>query len=439
MHLSCDKRTLTGWLAAAVTVAAFAKTFVPFYLIGSTAIFVGAGALGAALAAMSWRSLRDDASHIPGVLFALVLLYGVTVANFLSYSLPAVPITHLAGILIFHAMFLLFGFAAARASRMVLKVLLAGAAAYVLIIVQHTVRFGDVMRDNHINDVFAVGNPVMYNTFHQNIGLGLGLGLLAALGLAAKRGRVVIICAALPILLFFLFHIGARTALLALVGSLLFPAFAACWVHSKRAASLATVAAVIAIAIAAAVLFRYGMQDRDVDPAANDAISRTIRELQDSDPQFRMQIWSRTLHHVVTEPRLLPFGRGIGMFPVNEGFGPPDWFLHPAEGSKHYPHNIYLDILYESGLAGLLPFIFLTLFPLIAALHRWRSLSAAEQSILSTYVFVLLSAQFSGAFARSNIEMFFLALAIGIIAVQRADAGGTSARLAPGSFDHGDP
>lgn len=430
MQLSDDKQTLSGWLAAAVTVAAFAKTFVPFYLIGSTAIFVGASALGAALTALSWRRLRDDAGRIPSVLLALVLLYGVTVANFLAYSLPAVPITHLAGILIFHALFLLFGFAAARATRMVLLVLLAGAVAYVLIIVQHTLRFGDVMRDNHINDVFGVGNPTMYNTFHQNIGLGLSLGLLAAFGLASKRCRLVIVGAALPILLFFLFHIGARTALVALLGSLLFLAFAACWVHSKRAAGLAIGAAILAIAISSAMLVRFGMQDRAVDPAANDAISRTIRELQDSDPQFRMQIWSRTLHHIVTEPRLLPFGRGIGMFPVNEGFGPPDWLLRPTEGSKHYAHNLYLDVLYESGFAGLLPVAFLTLFPLIAALRRWRSLSLAEQSVVSTYVFILLSAQVSGAFARSYIELYFLAMVIGIIAVKRTDEGGTSSRPA---------
>ena len=147
-----------------------------------------------------------------------------------------------------------------------------------------------------------------------------------------------------------------------------------------------------------------------------------------------MQIWSRTLYRIASEPARLPFGRGVGMFPMQEGYGPPDWLLRPTEGSKHYPHNIYLDILYESGLAGLLPFLFLTLFPLIAALRRWRSLSAAEQAILSTYVFVLLSAQLSGAFARSNIEMFFLALAIGVIAVQRAEEG-TCSRPAPASFD----
>src|SRR5207302_999268 len=112
MQSSYDKRSLTGWLAAAVTVTAFAKTFVPFYLIGSTAILVGTGAVGIALAAVSWRQLRDDARLIPGVLVVFALLYVVVVANFLSHSLPAVPITHLAGILIFHALFLLFGFAA---------------------------------------------------------------------------------------------------------------------------------------------------------------------------------------------------------------------------------------------------------------------------------------------------------------------------------------
>lgn len=429
MQLSYNKRNLTGLLAAAVTIAAFAKTFVPFFLIGSTAVFVGASALGTALAAMAWRRLRDDATHVPQVFVALALLYAVIIANFLAFSLRAVPITHLAGILIFHAMFLLFGFAAARASRTVLLVLLAAAAIYVLVIVQHTVRFGDVMRGNHINDVFGVGIPVMYNTFHQNIGLGLGLGLLAAFGLTSNRiVRLAIICVVLPVLLYFLFHIAARTALVALAGSLLYLAFAACWIHSRKAAGLAVAVVVVAFSIASAAFFRYGLQDRTVDPVAPDAVSRTIRELQDSDPEFRMQIWSRTLHRIAHEPALLPFGRGVGMFPVHEGYGPPDWPLHPTEGSKHYPHNIYLDILYESGLAGLLPFLFLTLFPLAASLRRWQSLSPAEKSVLSIYVFILLSAQLSGAFARSYIELFFLALATGIVAAKRADeAGITSA------------
>jgi O-antigen ligase len=425
--LSNDKHNFVAWLAAAATTTAFAKTFVPFYLIGSTAIFVGTSAIGLVLAAINWRRLRHDARQIPRVIGVFALLYVVVVVNFLSLSRSAVPITHLVGILIFHALFLLFGFAAARATKSVLAVLLAGAVAYMVILAQYTIRFGHIMANNHVHDVFGVGNAIMY-TVHQPIGMGLGLGLLAAVGLASNRVRWAIVLVGLPLLLLFLFQISARTALVAVFVGFLFVAFAACWVKSKRAASLAIIVTVAAMAIAAGIFLRYGMQDRAVDPIAPDAISRTIRELKDSDPEFRLQIWTRTLHHIVTEPAQLPFGRGVGMYPVNEGFGPPDWFLRPVEGSKHYPHNIYLDMLYESGLAGLLPYLFLTLFPLAAALRRWPQLSPAEQSVFSVSVFVLVSAQLSGAFARSNIEQFFLALVIGIIAAKRADVDGRAAQ-----------
>jgi O-antigen ligase len=169
---------------------------------------------------------------------------------------------------------------------------------------------------------------------------------------------------------------------------------------------------------------------------APDAISRTIRELHDPDPEFRLQIWSRTLHQIVSEPSLLPFGRGIGMFPVNEGFGPPDWPLHPTEGSKHYPHSIYLEMLYETGIAGLLPFVLLTLLPLVASLRRWLLLSPAEKSAIAIYVFDFVSQQLSGSFGRANMEQFFLGLAIGIIALKRGKETRTSSRpAAEGKFD----
>ena len=58
--------------------------------------------------------------------------------------------------------------------------------------------------------------------------------------------------------------------------------------------------------------------------------------------------------------------------------------------------------------------------------RRWQSLSPAEKSVLSIHVFILLSAQLSGAFAQSYIELFFLALSIGIIAARRADEAGIS-------------
>jgi O-antigen ligase len=171
---------------------------------------------------------------------------------------------------------------------------------------------------------------------------------------------------------------------------------------------------------------------------APDAISRTIRELQDKDPEFRMQIWSRTLHQIVSEPHLLPFGRGIGMFPVKEGFGAPDWPLRPTEGSRHYPHSIYLEMLYETGLVGLLPFVLLTFLPLVVSLRRWQALTPAEKSVISIYVFNFVSQQLSGSFGRSNMEQFFLGLTIGIIALKRAEeTRASSLPVGQGKFDPG--
>jgi hypothetical protein len=34
------------------------------------------------------------------------------------------------------------------------------------------------------------------------------------------------------------------------------------------------------------------------------------------------------MHEIANEPDRLLFGRGIGMYPVNKGFGAPDWLLH---------------------------------------------------------------------------------------------------------------
>ena len=109
------------------------------------------------------------------------------------------------------------------------------------------------------------------------------------------------------------------------------------------------------------------------------------------------------------------------MYPVNEGFGAPDWPLHATEGSKHYPHNVHLEIFYESGIIGLLLFTILTIWPIVAALRRWLTLSVAERSAVGIYVFNLVSAEISGSFAYTYMLQFFLALTVGIIALKRAD------------------
>ena len=68
---------------------------------------------------------------------------------------------------------------------------------------------------------------------------------------------------------------------------------------------------------------------------------------------------------------------------LNDGFGAPDWLLRKAEGSKHYPHNLYLEMLYETGIIGLLLFGIITLYPLGVSLNRWNLFSSAERSAIA--------------------------------------------------------
>jgi O-antigen ligase len=405
--------------AVTVTVAAFAKTFVPFYLIGSTAIFAGTSALGVTLAAVSWRTLWASARNVTDLLIVLALFYATVIVSYFSHSASAIPITFLLGILIFHTMFITFGFAAARALKAVLLALLGAAAIYSIWLIQYAVRFGDVMKGNYIDDIFGIGDRLIYISFHQNIGLAVGLGILAAIGLASNRFKQLLAAGALPIVLFLLFHIASRTALVALLSSLAFLGFAACWDRSRKMATLITIAAFIAVTIAAFAFYQHEIRGNDIGATAPDAISRTIQELENPNPGFRIPIWTRTLHRIVSEPGLLLFGRGVGMYPVNEGYGAPDWLLHLTEGSKHYPHDVHLEIFYETGIVGFLLFSALTFFPLIVALRQWRRFTREEQSIVSLYVFILVSSEISSAFAYSYLLQFFLALTMGTIARKR--------------------
>jgi hypothetical protein len=410
MLVKYDTRSIAALTAAIVTTAAFAKTFAPFYLIGSTAIFIATCALGATLVVIGWRSIYDIARKVTDILLLLGALYGLVIVNFLFFSRPTVPITHLLGILIFHALFIIFGFSAARALKVVLMVLLGAAAIYSIMIIRYTAQFGDLMQNGYLHDVFGVREPAVFVTFHQNIGIVLGLAALGTLGLASNRLKQILAIAALPLVLLFMFHIAARGALVALVCSLTFLGVAGFWVRSKKLTLLGVTSIVIAVAVASGLFYQRALHDKIFDPNAADAMSRTIQEIQDPRPGFRTQIWSRTWHHISTEPDKLLFGRGIGMHPVHDGYGPPDWLLRKTEASKYYPHNVYL-----------LVYSILTLFPLAIALRRWQSLSQIQRSAISMYVFQLAGSQFSGSFAFGYPDQFFFALTVGIIALKRTD------------------
>jgi hypothetical protein len=131
-----------------------------------------------------WRQILDLASHVRPALILIVLLYGVVTASYLVNSFPQVPVTHLWGLLIFHGMFLLFGFASARAPAAVFAILLIQGIAYVAIFGQYAIRFGDFVQNGFLEDVFGIGHDMAIAT-HQQVGSQMALAALAAFALAS--------------------------------------------------------------------------------------------------------------------------------------------------------------------------------------------------------------------------------------------------------------
>jgi O-antigen ligase len=407
--------------ASLATIATFSKSFVPFYLFGSSQIFLVSCLFGTILVIASRRELLTNATYATDVIILIGLLYSTVVACFFIYSFRMVPTTYLLGILILHAIFVTFGFAAARALRAVYAILLVQAAIVLIYIVQYAIRFGDPMRGGFLQDVFASGND-RYIAFHNNIGTALGIAALAGLGITSGRSKLLVL-ALIPFVLWFQFHIASRTSIAALACGLAFLAAAEISIRSKRRAFVGLIALTISGISAAGFFYWYALQDRNVSPVSPDAISRTIREIQSDNPGFRLQIWSRTWQRIATEPNRLPLGRGVGAYPLDEGHGAPDWLLRKTEAAGFYPHNIHLELLYETGIAGFATFTALALLPLLFSFKQWDKLSEAERAAVALYVFYLTSIQVSGSFAYSYDFQFFFGLVAGVVALKRLELG----------------
>jgi O-antigen ligase len=431
MSIDVDKGRLAEVAAAAATIAAMAKMFPPFHMIGSTTIFVLASAIAAMLIIICRRPLYEMAGKVGDFLIGAGTFYVLVTINFLLLSRPIVPATHLIGILAFHGLFLIFGFATARSLNVLLVILLAAAAIYLIAIARYAVMFGDLEQDGYLHDIFGFGEPAVFVTFHQNMGFMFGLAVVALFGLVSNRIGAIFFLGVLPAVLLFLFYISARGALVAILCSLIFWLGAELWLRSRKLTLAGIAVIALVTAFTSGFFYRYALHDKSVDAKAPDAISRTIREIQDPRPGFRLQILARAWHRIATEPDKLLFGRGIGIYPVDEGFGAPDWLLRPTEGSKHYPHNVHLEMLYETGIIGLLLFSFLTFMPVVWSVHRWSLLSRGQKACVALYVFTLVSSDISGAFAYTYVLQFFLGLTVGITALERIaeanQSGGTIA------------
>jgi O-antigen ligase len=405
-------------IAGIATVAAFAKSFTPFYLIGSTAIFAVTCLTEIVLLGPRWRQILDSLKSVHDVIVAAGLLYAIVIASYFVNSFHHVPLTHLLGILIFHAMFLLFGFVSASALKAVFVILLAQGITYFIVFGQYALRFGDFVRDGFLQDVFGVG-PDLALAIHQQDGAQVALAAIAAIGLATGRARLLLLVF-LPLAVWLIYRLQARTALVALACSFAFLAFGAFYSRRKTLALLVTSTAAVSAAFACALFFNYALH-ANIDPKARDPISSTMLEIQHPEPGLRLAIWTRAWDRLISAPDRLLLGRGIGSYPIDEGVGPPDWLLRKTEGAKHYPHNIHLEMLYETGILGFLAFSVFALFPLVASVRYWPRLSLQEKLAVSIYVSYLVSTELSGSFAFGYDFQFFLAVAVGIVGLKRRE------------------
>jgi O-antigen ligase len=411
--------------AAAAALAAISKQFLPFWHVGSTPILVAALLVAAAAAAARAGDLVRLAAAVPVFVAANAALYAWTAANYLASAPAAVPPTHLAGLLGLHGAFLVAGFAAALAPRAALGVLAAAAAAYVGVLAAHLAVHGRLMDGPVLRDVFALGVPGIVTTVHQSIGLVVGLGALSVLGIAGRRAAA----AAALVAGAACWAVAARSGLFALAAACVPLAAAALPGRSPRTTAAVLAASALAVAAAVAVLVAAAGDPQSFPAVGSDPVSRTIRELRTADSELRLGIWSLLATGLLADPASLLVGHGLGSVPLARGYGPPDWLLSPTVGTLAHAHNVYLDALYELGLAGLLPLLVATLGPALAVAAAPRR-SRTDEAAVAVHLFLLATALVSGSFAFTYMLQFSSALVAGAAAQLRRGLGSSSRSFA---------
>lgn len=122
------------------------------------------------------------------------------------------------------------------------------------------------------------------------------------------------------------------------------------------------------------------------------------------------------------------FGNGVGDFSV----------LHYGRDMRDYPHNIFIESLYETGFIGALNYVLCIMYPIVKYLKgrvKIKSLKLKDnhslQILLSCYLFVVVSAQFTGDIGSNWMISVFGFILIG--AINKLMVG---KELAPTSIDN---
>jgi len=118
----------------------------------------------------------------------------------------------------------------------------------------------------------------------------------------------ILALSALPIVALFLFHIAARTALVALAGGLLFLALTRLCAFSRKGALLTAATIIVAATMSLGSLYQRAVAKIDVNATAPDASLSDDPRAPGSQSPLPFADMEEIWHHIVSEPARLPFG-----------------------------------------------------------------------------------------------------------------------------------
>jgi O-antigen ligase len=140
----------------------------------------------------------------------------------------------------------------------------------------------------------------------------------------------------------------------------------------------------IAAAIAAILLAGWQFAPRSIREAPATIRRIGLLFIEGVEENRRIEHYKQTLLYLDNDPF---FGQGIGSWPVVTGYG----------DARAYPHNVFLELLFELGLIGLGLFLAMV-FTGLLALPPWRKLRQSPYALLALAMFLsaLINASVSG-------------------------------------------
>jgi len=222
-----------------------------------------------------------------------------------------------------------------------------------------------------------------YLTLGRVIGPGFLVLAAYALYIAPARWLRVILGLGCLVFLLLLSVIGGRTPLIAAALSSLV-LLAGLKIRLGRTPQRLLIQLVIILAVAGIAIIGW----RSLPASISDQLE-TVRRIgvlfaTGIEQNSRIQHYQRTLYYLEDGPF---FGQGIGSWPVAVGYG----------DVRAYPHDVFLELLFELGVVGLWIFLAM-LFTGLVALPPWAKLRRSPYLLLAVTLFMnaLINAAVSG-------------------------------------------